>query len=95
VAVVPGTRAGTLVAVGPGGTDVSIDGGRAWLGADTTGFNSVGFAAPDAGWAVGERGRVARWSGAMPDAATATATAAKPMRATKAQAAATAPRAPR
>jgi photosystem II stability/assembly factor-like uncharacterized protein len=69
VAVVPGTRAGTLVAVGPTGTDVSVDGGHAWLGADTTGFNSVGFAAPDAGWAVGERGRVARWSGAMPDAA--------------------------
>ncbi|HEU4697709.1 MAG TPA: YCF48-related protein [Gemmatimonadales bacterium] len=67
VAVVPGTRAGTLVAVGPTGTDVSVDGGDAWLTADTVGFNAVGFASPTAGWAVGERGRVARWAGVMPD----------------------------
>ena len=68
VAFVPGTRANTLVAVGLTGTDVSTDGGATWRSVDSTAYNSVAFASPSAGWAVGPKGRIARWSGAVPDA---------------------------
>jgi photosystem II stability/assembly factor-like uncharacterized protein len=68
VAFVPGTRANTLVAVGLTGTDVSVDGGATWRSVDSTAFNGVAFASPAAGWAVGPRGRIARWNGAVPDA---------------------------
>ena len=67
VAFVPGTRANTLVAVGLTGTDVSTDDGRTWTSVDSTAYNSVAFASPTAGWAVGPKGRIARWTGAMPD----------------------------
>lgn len=68
VAFVPGTRANTLVAVGLTGTDVSVDGGATWTSVDSTAYNGVAFASPTAGWAVGPRGRIARWSGPVPDA---------------------------
>ena len=67
VAFVPRTRANTLVAVGLTGTDVSTDGGRTWANVDSTAYNSVAFASPAAGWVVGPKGRIARWSGAAPD----------------------------
>jgi photosystem II stability/assembly factor-like uncharacterized protein len=69
VAFVPGMRTHTMVAVGLTGTDVSVDGGRSWTNADTTAYNSVLFASPSAGWAVGPKGRIARWSGIVPDSA--------------------------
>ena len=68
VAFVPGTRANTLVAVGLTGTDVSVDGGATWKSVDSTAYNSVAFASSSAGWAVGPKGRIARWSGVIPDA---------------------------
>jgi photosystem II stability/assembly factor-like uncharacterized protein len=68
VAVVPHTRANTLVAVGLTGTDISVDDGATWQRADSIAYNSVAFASPTAGWAVGPKGRIARWSGAVPDA---------------------------
>ena len=67
VTFVPGTRANTLVAVGLTGTDVSIDDGLSWTSADSTAYNSVAFASPTAGWAVGPKGRIARWTGRAPD----------------------------
>jgi photosystem II stability/assembly factor-like uncharacterized protein len=67
VAFVPGTRANTLVAVGLTGTDVSTDDGRSWTRVDSVAYNSVAFASPTAGWAVGPNGRIARWSGAASD----------------------------
>jgi photosystem II stability/assembly factor-like uncharacterized protein len=80
VAIVPGTRANTLVAVGLTGTDVSIDGGATWQNADSTAYNSVAFASSSAGWAVGPKGRIARWSGPMPDVTRAPRAAARPRR---------------
>ena len=68
VAFVPGTRANTIVATGLTGTDVSVDGGRTWRGVDSTAYNSVAFASPSAGWAVGPKGRISQWRGAVPDA---------------------------
>ncbi len=61
VAYVPGTKGRTLAAVGPTGSDVSVDGGDDWRPLGTTGFHAVGFASPTAGWAVGEDGLVARF----------------------------------
>ena len=59
-AYVPGVRAAPLVAVGPGGADMSRDDGRTWARLDTLAYWSIGFASPRAGWAVGPRGRIVR-----------------------------------
>jgi photosystem II stability/assembly factor-like uncharacterized protein len=67
VAFVPGTSGPALVAVGPTGTDISVDGGESWQRLGTVGFDAVGFARPDAGWAVGEDGRIARFGWVFPD----------------------------
>jgi photosystem II stability/assembly factor-like uncharacterized protein len=80
VAIVPGTRANTLVAVGLTGSDVSLDGGVSWQHADSTAYNSVAFASPSAGWAVGPKGSVARWSGLVPDVTGAARAGARPQR---------------
>jgi len=59
-AYVPGAANPPLVAVGPGGADVSRDDGRSWASIDTLAYWSVGFASAAAGWAVGPRGRIVR-----------------------------------
>jgi len=62
VAYIPGTNGQDLVAVGLGGTAVSKNGGESWAIVDATGYNSVAFAARDAGWTVGPRGRIGKWA---------------------------------
>ena len=62
VAYLPGTKGTRLVAVGLTGTDVSRDGGATWESVDSVAYNSVAFAADGSGWAVGPKGRIARWS---------------------------------
>ncbi len=57
---VPGTRGGTLVAVGPQGAAYSLDDGSSWSGLDTLNYWAVGFAGPTAGWAVGPGGRITK-----------------------------------
>jgi photosystem II stability/assembly factor-like uncharacterized protein len=66
VAFVPGTKGRSLVAVGLAGTAKSSDAGQSWAMVDTVPYNSVAFASRDAGWAVGPRGRIARWRPATP-----------------------------
>ena len=63
----PGTRGPTLVAVGLTGTDESRDGGKTWTHVDSTAYNSAAFASEAFGWAVGPKGRIARWAGALRD----------------------------
>jgi len=53
---------GALVAVGPGGLDWSVDGGRTWQAGDTLTYWAVAFSSADAGWAVGPGGRVVKLS---------------------------------
>jgi photosystem II stability/assembly factor-like uncharacterized protein len=65
-AYVPGATTPTIVAVGPGGAAMSSDEGRSWVALDTAAYWSVGFASPDAGWAVGPGGRITRFSLARP-----------------------------
>jgi photosystem II stability/assembly factor-like uncharacterized protein len=50
-----------LIAVGLVGTATSSDGGNSWTMADTLGYNAVSFASKKIGFAVGDRGRIARW----------------------------------
>jgi photosystem II stability/assembly factor-like uncharacterized protein len=66
VVAVPGTKGPTLIAVGPGGSDYSLDRGNTWSPLDTTGFHAVSFSGPGAGWAVGEGGRIGRFGGKVP-----------------------------
>jgi len=62
VAFLPKSDGSTLVAVGLTGTDVSRDGGRSWTLVGSVAYNSVAFATDGSGWAVGPKGRIARWS---------------------------------
>jgi len=68
VVYVPGTAAPTLIAVGPSGSDYSMDNGATWKSLGPGGFHAVSFAgSEDAGWAVGEGGRIAKLAGKAPD----------------------------
>jgi photosystem II stability/assembly factor-like uncharacterized protein len=59
VAWLPHSRSAAL-AVGPTGTDLTLDGGRSWRTVDTGSYDTVDCT-PDFGcWASGEKGRVAR-----------------------------------
>ncbi|WP_344866264.1 oxidoreductase [Amycolatopsis ultiminotia] len=53
-------RGGTVVAVGPGGSDLSHDGGHAWTPFDTGSFDTVDCTPTGSCWAGGVDGRVAR-----------------------------------
>ncbi len=66
VAYVPGRQDPMLVAVGPSGSDYSVDNGASWVSFGSTGFHAVSFGGVDAGWAVGEGGRIAKFTGALP-----------------------------
>ncbi|MEU0988799.1 oxidoreductase [Streptomyces sp. NPDC005953] len=48
------------LAVGPTGTDLTVDGGRNWHTVDTGSYDTVDCAADTGCWASGEKGRVAR-----------------------------------
>jgi photosystem II stability/assembly factor-like uncharacterized protein len=58
-AVVPG-RSLTAIAVGPGGSAWTSDGGATWRSIDSNDYWSVGFAPDGTGWMVGPAGRIAR-----------------------------------
>src|SRR5207248_2642116 len=58
---VPGSS--SVIAVGLAGTAFSTDGGESWRMVDSVGYNAVRFEGSNAGWAVGPKGRIARWAG--------------------------------
>jgi len=62
VVPVPGAAA-SLVAGGLAGSGFSRDGGKSWTTIDTTPINTVGFAAPTSGWAVGPKGLLMKYAG--------------------------------
>ncbi len=62
VVPVPGASR-ALVAAGLAGSGYSTDGGRHWTALDTTPMNTVGFASPSQGWAVGPKGLLMKYSG--------------------------------
>jgi photosystem II stability/assembly factor-like uncharacterized protein len=60
-AYVPGMKTGTLVAVGPGGTDYSTDDGRTWIALAGPGFDTLSFApGRPIGFASGARGGIGK-----------------------------------
>ncbi|HEV3120929.1 MAG TPA: hypothetical protein VGY53_03465, partial [Isosphaeraceae bacterium] len=65
VCYVPGAKTPTLVAVGPTGSDYSVDDGATWSLLGKTGFHAVGLA-ERAGFAVGDNGLIARFQGRLP-----------------------------
>jgi photosystem II stability/assembly factor-like uncharacterized protein len=66
VAFLPGKGGKVLVAVGPSGSDVSIDGGESWRRLGNAGFHALGFAEkPLAGWASGDNGTIASFLGPL------------------------------
>ena len=61
VAYVPGTRGKIVLAVGPGGTDLSDDHGRTWQPTGDEGYHALSVEpGGHVAWAVGEQGRIAR-----------------------------------
>lgn len=63
VVPVPGAP-DAFVAAGLAGSGYSVDAGRSWRALADTPVNTVGFASPTAGWAVGPKGLVLKYSGA-------------------------------
>jgi photosystem II stability/assembly factor-like uncharacterized protein len=55
--------ADSFVAAGLAGSGYSNDGGRSWTVLDETPMNTVGFASPAVGWAVGPKGLVMKYAG--------------------------------
>lgn len=56
----PGTK--TWVATGTSGSDISTDDGINWKVFDSVGYNAIAFVSSAVGWAVGPRGRIAKWN---------------------------------
>ena len=62
MAFLPGSKGRGIVAVGPGGTDLSRDGGATWAPLSEDGYHAFSVARDGkAGWAAGESGRIARY----------------------------------
>jgi photosystem II stability/assembly factor-like uncharacterized protein len=66
VAFVPNTPGPTAFAVGPTGMDYSIDGGRNWDQMNHVTANTIAFADAHHGWAVGGKGLILKFEGAVP-----------------------------
>lgn len=62
VVPVPGAPR-ALVAAGLAGSGYSLDAGRSWTEFDRTPLNTVGFAGPAQGWAVGPKGLLMKYAG--------------------------------
>lgn len=62
VVPVPGAPR-SLVAAGLAGSGFSRDAGKSWTALDKTPMNTVGFASPATGWAVGPKGLLMKYSG--------------------------------
>ena len=60
----PSSHRGHLIAVGPNGTDGSIDNGQSWTRLSDEGFHAIDFSVDGkTGWATGSLGRIGKWIG--------------------------------
>jgi len=66
VAVVPDTPGPTVFAVGPTGTDYSIDRGKNWEQMNEEDANTISFADAHRGWVVGKKGLILKFEGTVP-----------------------------
>ena len=69
IAIVPNTPGPTAFAVGPTGMDYSIDGGKNWDRMSEVTANTIAFSDADHGWAVGRKGLILKFEGAVPTSA--------------------------
>jgi photosystem II stability/assembly factor-like uncharacterized protein len=63
IAFLPGSPKLTMIAVGTTGSDYFVDGSKSWISLDTADYNALSLAGPAVGWAVGPKGRIARFTG--------------------------------
>jgi photosystem II stability/assembly factor-like uncharacterized protein len=68
IAIVPDTPGPTAFAVGPTGTDYSIDRGNNWKQMNDEPTNTIAFADAHHGWAVGRKGLILKFEGTVPGA---------------------------
>lgn len=61
--VTPVRGSASYVAAGLAGSGYSRDGGRSWRVLDTTPLNTVAFAGPTSGWAIGPKGLLMKYAG--------------------------------
>ncbi len=66
VAIVPDTPGPTAFAVGPNGMDYSIDRGKNWQKLNDVSATRIAFADAHHGWAVGPKGLILKFEGAVP-----------------------------
>lgn len=59
-ALAPDSDPPVLVAVGPKGADLTLDGGRTWMAVDSMTWWAAAFSGPSVAWLVGPGGRIAR-----------------------------------
>jgi photosystem II stability/assembly factor-like uncharacterized protein len=59
---VPGAPA-SYVAAGLAGSGYSLDGGKTWNVLDRAPMNTVAFANPSTGWAIGPKGMLMKYTG--------------------------------
>jgi photosystem II stability/assembly factor-like uncharacterized protein len=59
---VPGTSA-SFAAAGLAGSGYSLDAGKSWTALDRTPVNTVAFASPATGWAIGPKGLLMKYTG--------------------------------
>ena len=60
-----------LIATGPGGTDLADGIGAPWSPAGSDGYNAMSFSGARAGWAVGAKGKIAKFEATGAPAASA------------------------
>jgi photosystem II stability/assembly factor-like uncharacterized protein len=53
----------SFVAAGLAGSGYSLDAGRSWTVLDRTPANTVAFASPSTGWAIGPKGLLMKYTG--------------------------------
>src|SRR5262249_50373280 len=66
IAIIPDTPGPTALAVGPTGMDYSINRGKNWEKMNGVGVNTISFADPHHGWAVGQKGLILKFEGTLP-----------------------------
>jgi photosystem II stability/assembly factor-like uncharacterized protein len=61
VSYLTGSSSPTIIAVGPAGSDYSLDDGASWMSFESAGYHAVDFAPSGAGWAVGAEGKIGKY----------------------------------
>src|SRR5262245_43127567 len=61
VSYLTGPSSSMIIAVGPNGSDYSLDNGESWMSFGSAGYHAVDLAPSGAGWAVGAEGKIGKY----------------------------------